>query len=133
MVSRFQLDVKGDSRGSLVALEYPIVPFEIKRVYYIFGTVAGADRGLHSHKNLEQVAVCVAGSCRFILDDGTTKMEVVLNSPDQGLYIPKMIWREMDKFSPNCVVMVLASETYDESDYIRDYGEFLETTKPLPA
>jgi dTDP-4-dehydrorhamnose 3,5-epimerase-like enzyme len=125
--SRMQFEIKGDSRGSLVALEFPLVPFEIKRVYYIFGTTSGTARGFHSHKDLEQVAVCVAGSCRFVLDDGATKTEISLNSPDQGLYIPKMTWREMYDFSPNCVLMVLASKPYDESDYIRDYDTFLKT------
>jgi len=116
----------GDDRGSLVALETEKeVPFDIKRVYYIYGTSAGVARGFHAHKALKQVAVCVSGSCRFLLDDGVNKEEVVLNSPTQGLLIEHMIWHEMYDFSGDCVLMVLASEHYDEADYIRDYDIFL--------
>jgi dTDP-4-dehydrorhamnose 3,5-epimerase-like enzyme len=117
----------GDERGSLVALESnKSVPFDIKRVYYIFGTKEGVSRGFHAHRNLKQVAVCVTGSCRLILDNGSEKEEVVLDSPSKGLVVDKMIWREMHDFSDDCVLMVLASEYYDESDYIRNYDDFLE-------
>ncbi len=117
----------GDDRGSMVALEAnKIVPFDIKRVYYIFGTKAGVARGFHAHKALKQVAVCVAGSCRMLLDDGENKAEVLLDSPLQGLVIESMVWREMHQFSPDCILLVLASEHYDEADYIRDYDDFLK-------
>ena len=117
----------GDERGSLVALEgNKSVPFDIKRVYYIFGTKEGVSRGFHAHRNLKQVAVCVAGSCRFVLDNGKQREEVVLDKSTIGLLINDLTWREMYDFSPDCVLMVLASEYYDESDYIRDYDEFLE-------
>lgn len=117
----------GDDRGSLVALEAGInIPFEIKRVYYIFGTQQGVVRGFHAHRNLKQVAVCVTGKCRMILDDGNTREEVWLESPIQGLIIDELIWREMYDFSEDCVLLVLASEHYDESDYVRDYDEFLQ-------
>lgn len=116
----------GDDRGSLVALESEQnVPFEIKRVYYIFGTKAGVARGYHAHRNLKQVAVCVTGSCRFVLDDGIRREEVILNSPTTGLVIEDMVWREMHDFSADCVLMVLANQYYDESDYIRDYEAFV--------
>ena len=116
----------GDERGSLVALEgSKSVPFDIKRVYYIFGTKEGVSRGFHAHRNLKQVAVCVTGSCRFVLDNGKQKEEVILNSATKGLLIEDLIWREMYDFSPDCVLMVLASEYYDESDYIREYDDFL--------
>jgi dTDP-4-dehydrorhamnose 3,5-epimerase-like enzyme len=116
----------GDERGSLVALEgNNFIPFDIKRVYYIFGTKEGVKRGFHAHKNLRQVAICVAGSCRFILDDGTKKEEIVLNSPATGLLIEGIVWREMHDFSSDCVLMVLADKYYDESDYIRKYDDFL--------
>ena len=116
----------GDERGSLVALEgNKSVPFDIKRVYYIFGTKEGVSRGFHAHRNLKQVAVCVTGSCRFVLDNGKQKEEVILNSATKGLLIEDLIWREMYDFSPDCVLMVLASEYYDESDYIREYDDFL--------
>jgi dTDP-4-dehydrorhamnose 3,5-epimerase-like enzyme len=118
----------GDERGSLVALEgNKNVPFDIKRVYYIFGTKEGVSRGFHAHQNLKQVVVCVTGSCRFILDNGSKKEEVVLDSPSKGLVVDKMIWREMYDFSDDCVLIVLANEHYDESDYIRVYDEFLKT------
>ena len=117
----------GDERGSLVALEAEkSVPFVIKRVYYIFGTKAGVSRGFHAHKKLQQVAICITGSCRMILDDGQQRSEVLLNSPNKGLVIGDLVWREMHDFSKDCVLLVLASEHYDESDYIRDYNDFLE-------
>jgi len=117
----------GDERGSLVALEgNKSVPFDIKRVYYIFGTKEGVSRGFHAHRNLKQVAVCVTGSCRFVLDNGKQKEEIILDSPLKGLVIGKMIWREMYDFSGDCVLLLLASEYYDEADYIRDYQKFLK-------
>ena len=117
----------GDERGSLVALEgNKSVPFDIKRVYYIFGTKEGVSRGFHAHLNLKQVAVCVTGSCRFVLDNGKQREEIVLDKSTIGLLINDLTWREMYDFSPDCVLMVLASEHYDESDYIRDYQEFLK-------
>ena len=117
----------GDERGSLVALENnKSVPFDIKRVYYIFGTKEGVSRGFHAHRNLKQVAVCVTGSCRFVLDNGKQKEEIILDSPLKGLVIGKMIWHEMYDFSGDCVLLLLASEYYDEADYIRDYQKFLK-------
>ena len=118
----------GDERGSLVALEgNKSVPFDIKRVYYIFGTKEGVSRGFHAHRNLKQVAVCVTGSCRFVLDNGKQREEVVLDKSTIGLLINDLTWREMYDFSPDCVLMVLASEYYDELDYIRDYDKFIRT------
>ena len=117
----------GDARGSLVALEAEkTVPFAIKRVYYIFGTQAGVARGFYAHRALEQVAVCVTGRCRMVLDDGEKREEAWLESPTRGLLIGNMVWREMHEFSPDCVLLVLASEHYDEADYIRDYETFLK-------
>ena len=115
----------GDERGSLVALEAEkTVPFPIKRVYYIFGTNAGVSRGFHAHKRLQQVALCITGKCRMILDDGRQRNEVWLDSPNKGLIIGDLVWREMHDFSEDCVLLVLASEHYDEADYIRDYDKF---------
>lgn len=120
----------GDDRGSLVALESnKSIPFDIKRVYYIFGTQQGVARGFHAHKQLKQVAVCVTGKCRMVLDSGKTKADVWLDSATKGILIEDMIWREMHDFSDDCVLLVLASEHYDESDYIRNYDEFIETVK----
>ncbi|WP_043006813.1 sugar 3,4-ketoisomerase [Comamonas testosteroni] len=116
----------GDDRGSLVALEgKKTVPFAIQRVYYLFGTKSGVSRGFHAHKKLQQVAVCVTGRCRMVLDDGKQREEVWLDSPTTGLLIGNMIWREMHDFSPDCVLLVLASEHYDEADYIRNYEDFI--------
>jgi len=120
----------GDDRGMLVALEeMRDVPFDIKRVYYMYDTVEGVRRGFHAHKNLEQILICVHGSCKIHLDDGATTKEVVLDHPYEGLYVSNDMWREMYDFSPDAVLMVLASEYYDESDYIRDYDAFLDYVK----
>lgn len=117
----------GDERGSLIAIEEDYnAPFAIKRVYYIFDTQEGVTRGYHAHINLKQIAIAVKGSCTFILDDGTTREKIYLDNPNTGLYIEGLIWREMENFSPDCVLMVIASEHYDEKDYIRDYAKFLE-------
>lgn len=117
----------GDERGSLVSLESnENVPFDIKRVYYISGTKEGVSRGFHAHRNLKQVVVCVTGSCRFVLDNGKQREEVVLDKSTMGLLINDLTWREMYDFSPDCVLLVLANEHYDESDYIRDYQEFFK-------
>lgn len=119
----------GDERGHLVALEIGMekaVPFDIKRVYYIYRTGEGVSRGFHAHKQLKQVAICLSGSCRMVLDSGKNREDVLLNSPTKGLLIESMTWREMHDFSADCVLLVLASEHYDETDYIRNYDEFLE-------
>ncbi len=123
---------KGDERGWLVALEAsPEVPFPIRRVYYIFGTDPGFRRGRHAHRNLRQLAVCVAGSCRFVVDDGSTRSDYHLNRNTLGLLLEPMTWREMYDFSPDCVLMVLASERYDPSDYIFEYPQFLAEVEAL--
>lgn len=120
------LAVRGDPRGSLIALEADRdVPFAIARVYYIFGTQAGVARGFHAHEDLTQWAICVSGSCTMRIDDGTTRADVVLDRPDRALQIGSMVWREMHDFSPDAVLLVLASAPYDPSDYLRDYDQFL--------
>ena len=122
------LDFKtlGDERGSLIAIEQGYnTPFEIKRVYYLFNTGSNIRRGFHAHKNLTQVVIAVRGSCRFLLDDGKEKITLLLDNPAQGLLIDSCIWREMYDFSEDCVLMVLANHLYDESDYLRNYDEFL--------
>lgn len=117
---------RGDRNGWLIALEAGReVPFAIQRVYYIYGTEPGVRRGKHAHRALRQLAICVRGSCRFHMDDGSTKREFLLDRNDRGLLIEPMIWHEMDVFSPDCVLLVLASGPYDETDYIRDYQKFL--------
>lgn len=120
----------GDSRGSLVALEgEKTVPFSIQRVYYLFGTQLGVSRGFHAHQKLQQVAVCVTGSCRMVLDDGANREDVWMNSSVKGIFLPPMVWHEMHDFSADCVLLVLASEHYDETDYIRSYENFLRMIK----
>jgi len=120
----------GDERGSLIALEENYnTPFAIKRVYYIFDTKEGVTRGYHAHSNLKQIAIAVKGSCTFVLDNGKRREEIDLDNPNKGLLIEGLIWREMKDFSSDCVLIVLASEHYDENDYIRDYDIFLEELK----
>lgn len=120
----------GDERGSLIAVEEGYdTPFAIKRVYYIFDTKKGVERGFHAHIDLKQIVIAVKGSCTFILDDGRRREEIKLDNPNQGLFIEELVWGEMKDFSEDCVLLVLASEHYDESDYIRDYDKFLEEVK----
>ena len=115
-------DVFGDLRGKLISLEgNKNVPFEIKRIYYIYDTVPDQERGMHAHKDLEQIVVAMDGACQFILDDGESRKQIWLNRPDVGLYIGKNMWREMRHFSYGCKLMILASGYYDEKEYIRDY------------
>ncbi len=124
-IKLIQLQSHGDDRGSLVSLEeQKNIPFPIKRVYYVFNTKDKVRRGYHAHKKLKQLAIVVKGSCRFLLDDGNEKIEVLLDNPAQGLYIESFVWREMFDFSEDCVLMVLADSIYDEADYVRDYEEF---------
>ncbi|EGD0208004.1 class E lipooligosaccharide biosynthesis 3,4-ketoisomerase WlaRB [Campylobacter jejuni] len=119
-----------DIRGSLIALENnKEIPFEIKRVYYIFNTDPNFPRGAHAHKNLEQVLIMINGSCDIILDDGKNCEKIYLNRPDIGLYIGKNIWREMRNFSCNAILLVLANDFYNEKEYIRNYDEFLKVLK----
>lgn len=121
------MKVFGDERGKLVSLESnKNIPFEIKRVYYIYDTLPEETRGKHSHKNLEQIIVAIDGACQFVLDDGKTREKVLLNRPDVGLYIGKNMWREMRHFSYGCKLMVLASDYYSEEEYIRNYDDFLK-------
>jgi dTDP-4-dehydrorhamnose 3,5-epimerase-like enzyme len=118
---------RGDTRGGLVAIEQlKDVPFTINRVYYIFDTAEGVRRGFHAHRDLQQVAIVLTGSCRFILDDGTSRCDVLLEKNTVGLKISSMIWHEMYNFTPGCVLLVLASRAYDEADYIRDYESFIK-------
>lgn len=115
----------GDHRGQLVALEdNRNIPFDIVRVYYLTSTKEGVSRGFHAHKKLEQVAICVAGKCRFIMDDGEQREEFWLDSTTKGVRIRPMQWHEMHDFSEDCVLLVVADDYYDEADYIRDYTEF---------
>lgn len=117
--------VRGDELGWLVALEANRnVPFPIKRAYYIFGTREGIRRGKHAHRRLTQMMVCLAGQCKVLLDDGHSREDVALTRNDHGLMLDPMVWHEMHDFSPDCVLLVLADNYYDEADYLRDYAMF---------
>ena len=125
-VVKYVFQQHGDERGMLVALEeMRDIPFEIKRVYYMYDTKENVRRGFHAHKSLEQILICIHGSCKILLDNGEEKKIVSLEKPYEGLYIANDIWREMYDFSSDAVLMVLASDFYREEDYIRDYEEFL--------
>ena len=118
-VIKYVFQPHGDERGQLVALEeFKDIPFQIKRVYYMYDTGEGVERGFHAHKCLQQILICIHGSCKIRLDNGKEKKIVPLEKPYEGLYVSNVMWREMFDFSPDAVLMVLASELYDESDYI---------------
>lgn len=114
-----------DRRGNLSFIEKDCIPFDIKRVYYLYDVPSGAYRGGHAHKNLQQFLIALSGSFEVILNDGKTKKTIMLNKPDVGLLIPSGIWRELDNFSSGSVCLVLASDIYEEEDYIRDFNEFV--------
>jgi len=125
-IEKITFPVRQNETGSLTFLEAQRdVPFDIKRIYYIYDVASGARRGAHAHKALRQVYICIHGSCKVLLDNGKEREIVELNNPWEGLEFKGLIWREMFDFSPGAVLLVLASEYYDESDYIRDYQEFL--------
>ena len=126
-VQMIEFQTHGDERGMLIALEeYKNIPFAVKRVYFMYDTKEGVCRGKHAHKTLKQVLFCPCGECKVRLDNGTETTVVRLKNPTEGLVIEANIWREMYDFIPGTVLMVLASDYYDENDYIRDYSEFLQ-------
>lgn len=126
-IKKYQFQQHGDHRGQLVALEENHeIPFDVKRVYYIYDTGKGVRRGFHAHKCLKQILIAIKGECKIHLDSGYETAEVILNKPTEGLYISNDIWREMYDFSEDAVLLVLASELYDENDYIRDYQKFIQ-------
>jgi dTDP-4-dehydrorhamnose 3,5-epimerase-like enzyme len=105
------------------------IPFDIRRVYYIYDVQGNSRRGFHAHRALEQVLLCIHGSCKILLDNGKEQETVLLDKPNEGLIVENPIWREMYDFSPGAVLLVMASQYYDEADYIRDYDEFLAYMK----
>lgn len=120
------LPVINDHRGNLTFVEGSRhVPFDIRRVYYLYDVPGGAERGGHAHKELHQLIIAMSGSFDIVLDDGREKKRIHLNRSYFGLYVCPMIWREMDNFSSGAVCLVLASNLYDETDYFRDYEDFL--------
>lgn len=125
-IAKYMFQSHGDERGQLVALEESKnIPFHVKRVYYIYDTKPNVIRGKHAHRLLQQILICVHGSCKILLDNGSEKKSILLTNPKEGIYISNGIWREMYDFSRDAVLLVLASELYDENDYIRNYEEFL--------
>jgi len=129
-VIKYAFQQHGDERGQLIALEeLKDIPFKIKRVYYMYETSEGVRRGFHAHKSLEQILICIHGSCKILLDNGVEKKKISLEKPYEGLYISNDIWREMYDFSSDAVLLVLASDYYREEDYIRDYEEFINLTR----
>jgi dTDP-4-dehydrorhamnose 3,5-epimerase-like enzyme len=129
LVQLFNFTHKSDERGaSLIAIEgLKTIPFAIQRVYYIqINTLHAKPRGYHAHHQLRQIAICLSGNCRFVLDDGLNRVNINLDSSmnNQGLLIDKMIWHEMHDFSADCLLLLLASLPYDSTDYIHDYLQF---------
>jgi hypothetical protein len=124
-VQLVDLPVVSDPRGDLTFVEgHNHVPFNIARVYYLYNVPVDSERGGHAHKVLQQVVFALSGSFRLKIDNGFEKLEFWLRNPRQGVLINRLIWREMDSFSQGAVCMVLASHSYDEADYIRDYETF---------
>ena len=116
-----------DPRGNLSVIEHNVIPFEIKRVYYLYDVPSGAERGGHSHKEQQEFLVALSGSFDVILNDGNLQKTVTLNKPFEGLLVTNGIWRELKNFSSGAVCLVIASNVFDEEDYIREFKEFLES------
>ena len=122
-------DKISDQRGHLISLEVgKNIPFEIKRVYYLYG-LSDKPRGFHAHLKLKQFLICINGSCKIVLNNGFSSSEVFLQNPNEGILLDNFLWHEMHNFSKDCVLLILASELYDENDYIRNYDDFLKITK----
>ncbi|WP_396167713.1 sugar 3,4-ketoisomerase [Flavobacterium sp.] len=115
-----------DTRGNLAFIQNDILPFEFKRIYYLFDVPSTAFRGGHSHIDQQEILIALSGSFEVVLDDGHEKRTVLLNKPNVGLHITTGIWRELQNFSSGAVCLVVASDVFDEADYIRDYADFLK-------
>lgn len=113
-----------DTRGNLSVIEGGVIPFEMKRVYYLYDVPSGAERGGHSHKEQQEFLVALSGSFDVILDDGNEQKTITLNKPNVGLLIVNGIWRELQNFSSGSVCLVLASDVFDEEDYVRDFNDY---------
>ncbi len=116
-----------NSLGNIAVIENNSIPFEIKRVYYLYDIPSSAIRGGHAHKNLQQILIAISGSFDVVLKDGNSVKKIILNKPDKGLLINNNIWRELENFSSGAVCLVLASDVYKKEDYIRDFDEFLKS------
>jgi dTDP-4-dehydrorhamnose 3,5-epimerase-like enzyme len=129
-VKLIQLPKISDPRGNLTFLENSRhIPFDIKRVFFIYDIPSGQNRGAHAHQQLEQFIICLAGSLDVLVDDGSEQKTIHLNRPWMGLYVPPMVWASEGNFDPGTTYLVLASDFYNESDYYRDYDEFLKAVK----
>jgi dTDP-4-dehydrorhamnose 3,5-epimerase-like enzyme len=128
-IQLFEIPVVEDIRGNLGVIENGFLPFEFKRVYYLFDVPSSAFRGGHSHIFQKEVLIALSGSFDVMIDDGNSKKSYQLNKPNIGLLIPNGFWRELENFSSGAVCLVLASDVFDEDDYIRDYNEFLVSKK----
>ena len=127
LIEWIELPNLGDDRGSLIVADTSKdVPFKVNRLYYILDAKPDVPRGFHAHKELIQLAFCIKGSCNMIMDNGIEKQKVRIDKPNKGLIVPPMVWHEMHDFSEDCVMLVLASAQYDESDYIRSYDDFIK-------
>ncbi|MDT0559240.1 FdtA/QdtA family cupin domain-containing protein [Ichthyenterobacterium sp. W332] len=127
MIKLLQIPKVHDVRGSLAVLEKQDLPFEIKRVYYLYDIPTDTYRGGHAHKIQESIIIALSGSFEVVLDDGKERQSILLNKPNEGLYIGTGIWREIQNISSGAVCFVLASSEYDENEYIRDYDAFLSS------
>ena len=128
-IQLLKIPVIEDTRGNLAFIQEAVLPFEFKRVYYLFDVPSNAFRGGHSHIVQQEVLIALSGSFEVVLNDGVEKKSFLLNKPNIGLHILTGIWRELQNFSSGAVCLVLASDVYDEEDYIRDFNEFLESKK----
>ena len=118
-----------NAKGNIRVVENDTIPFDVKRVYYLFDVPSGAKRGGHAHKKLKQVLIAISGSFDVVLKNGKSKEIITLNRPDKGLLIENNIWRELENFSSGSVCLVLASEEFSENDYIRSYKDYLSFIK----
>lgn len=128
-IKLIKIPVVQDIRGNLGFIQNDILPFELKRIYYLFDVPSTAFRGGHSHIKQHEILIALSGSFEVILNDGAEKRSIFLNKPNVGLHIPTGIWRELQNFSSGSVCLVMASDVFQEEDYIRDYNIFLESKK----
>ena len=128
-IALLKIPVVEDLSGNLAFIQNDILPFDFKRVYYLFDVPSSAFRGGHSHIEQHEVLIALSGSFEVTVNDGTNKKSYLLNKPNIGLHLPKGIWRELENFSSAAVCLVLASDVFEEADYIRDYAIFLKSKK----
>jgi dTDP-4-dehydrorhamnose 3,5-epimerase-like enzyme len=128
-IQLLEIPVVEDTRGNLAFIQNDFLPFEFKRVYYLFDVPSSAYRGGHSHILQQELLIALSGSFEVVVQDGLVKKSFILNKPNVGLLIPTGIWRELQNFSSGAVCLVLASDVFEEADYIRDFDAFLESKK----